>query len=232
LTERSVAAVVVAAGSGTRFVGSTPKQFAELAGRPVALWALDAFREHPAVSLVVAVLSAETAIAPPSWVHESGALVVVGGAERADSVRAGLEACSGHEVVLVHDGARPLVPQDLITRVLGRVEPGTGVVPVLPLADTVKEVDERGAVSRTLPRERLRRVQTPQGFLTAELRRAYARAAATGFRATDDAAIFSQAGGRVVTVPGSEESVKITVSSDLAVVEALARARPGRRVST
>jgi 2-C-methyl-D-erythritol 4-phosphate cytidylyltransferase len=221
LAERTVAAVVVAAGGGTRFGGAAPKQFVELAGRPVAHWAVQAFVEHPAVTTVIVVLPAEAATRVPDWLVESGATVVPGGEERGDSVRAGLDACGGAEVVLVHDGARPLLTADLISRVLARVEPGTGVVPALAVTDTIKEVDGGGAVARTLPRERLRRVQTPQGFVTEELRRAYARTATTGYHGTDDAAVFSEAGGRVVTVAGDEDNLKITVASDLVVADAL-----------
>jgi 2-C-methyl-D-erythritol 4-phosphate cytidylyltransferase len=227
LPDRRVLAVVVAAGAGARFGASLPKQFAELEGRPVALWALSAFLAHPAVDGVIAVVPAAEADRPPEWLGGAGARVVAGGRERADSVRAGLDAAADSDVVLIHDGARPLVPAELISRVLGRVEAGTGVVPALPLTDTVKEVDERGTVARTLPRERLRRVQTPQGFMTDELRRAYARAAVTGFRGTDDAAVFAHAGGRVLTVAGEEETMKITHAADLAVAAALLSLRIG-----
>jgi len=227
LADRSVLAVVVAAGAGGRFGAPVPKQFAELEGLPVALWALRAFLSHPAVDGLIAVVPAAEADRPPGWLEATGARIVAGGRERADSVRAGLDAAADSDVVLIHDAARPLVSAELISRVLGRVEPGTAVVPALPLADTVKEVDERGVIARTLPRERLRRVQTPQGFMTDELRRAYARAAVTGFRGTDDAAVFAHDGGRVLTVAGEEETLKITHAADLAVVSALLSLRIG-----
>lgn len=148
--------------------------------------------------------------------------VIRGGAERTDSVRAGLSEAQGHEFVLVHDAARPLTPPAMIARVVGALHAGAeAVIPVLPVADTVKRVRPDGAVEATVDRADLRAVQTPQGFTVAALRAAYD--AAPGQLATDDAGLVERAGGTVVTVPGDPLAMKITTAFDLRVAQVLAQ---------
>ncbi|BDD80852.1 2-C-methyl-D-erythritol 4-phosphate cytidylyltransferase [Tsukamurella pulmonis] len=148
------------------------------------------------------------------------ARVVVGGAERTDSVRAGLAAAGDAELVLVHDAARPMTPPAMIVRVVDALRAGaSAVIPVLPVADTVKRVDADGAVLATVDRADLRAVQTPQGFTAASLRTAYD--AAPGELATDDAGLVERAGGTVVTVAGDPLAMKITTAFDLRVAQAL-----------
>lgn len=150
------------------------------------------------------------------------ARVVVGGAERTDSVRAGLAAAGSADFVLVHDAARPLTPGSMIERVVSALRAGaSAVIPVLPVADTIKRVGADGAVEATVDRSDLRAVQTPQGFTAAALRAAYD--AAPGALATDDAGLVERAGGTVVTVPGDPLALKITTAFDLRVAEVLAQ---------
>lgn len=164
---------------------------------------------------------------PPDMIERARDLVprariVVGGAERTDSVRAGLAAAGDAELVLVHDAARPLTPAPMIERVVAALRAGaSAVIPVLPVADTIKRVGPDGAVEATVDRADLRAVQTPQGFTAAALRAAYD--AAPGELATDDAGLVERAGGTVVTVPGDPLALKITTAFDLRVAEVLAQ---------
>lgn len=203
-------AVVVAAGSGTRF--GAPKQFADLAGRPVLEWSLDTARR--ACDGVVLVLPADR-IGRAEWEADA---VVVGGATRSASVRAGLDAVpAAATVIAVHDAARPLAPLGLWRAVIAAVVAGAGAaVPAAAVTDTVKEVGPDGHLA-TLDRSRLVAVQTPQAF-RAELIKDVHRA---GGEAPDDAALVEAAGGRVELVPAPAHNLKITSPLDLVVARAL-----------
>ena len=219
--------VVVAAGSGVRLGGPVPKQYRELGGVPMLLRALRPFASHPEVAHVVVVLPQADAARPPRFLAEltGGTLsVVAGGAERSDSVAHGLSAVpAGCTVVLVHDAARPLVDRGIIDSVITAARDGAGAVPALAIGDTVKEADgsETGAprVRRTVPREGLWLVQTPQGFPRALLEEAHARARKEGVRATDDAALVERIGATVVLVPGSRRNFKVTTEEDFLLAE-------------
>jgi 2-C-methyl-D-erythritol 4-phosphate cytidylyltransferase len=206
----SVWAVVVAAGTGARF-GSL-KQYEQLGDRRVLDWALECTR---------AVADGVVLVVPPERAGESepGVDAVVAGADtRAGSVRAGLAAVPHEaEVVVVHDAARPLASVALFQEVVKAVRVGAdGAVPGIPVADTVKVVDD-GQVTETLDRARLVAVQTPQAFAAGMLRRAHEDAA----EGTDCAALVEAAGGRVVVVPGEEANAKITSQHDLLVARSL-----------
>jgi 2-C-methyl-D-erythritol 4-phosphate cytidylyltransferase len=219
-----VVAVVLAAGGSTRMAG-LDKIFAPLRGRPLIYYALKLFEESAAVDVVVVVGAAGT----EDKLRQTAAgfgfrkirAVVAGGAERRDSAAAGLaaaEALAGADAaVLIHDAARPLASAGIIPRLLARLDAADGVVPAVPVADTVKVVEEEtGAVVETLAREKLRAVQTPQAFRLAAVAAAYRAAVAEGWPITDDAAAVERAGGRVVTVPGEKDNFKITYPEDLA----------------
>jgi 2-C-methyl-D-erythritol 4-phosphate cytidylyltransferase len=217
---------VVAAGRGERLGGKVPKQYREIAGVPMLLRALRPFTSHPEVAQVVVALPAEDASSPPDWLAAltGGSLVLVpGGAERSASVAAGLAALSpACEIVLVHDAARPFVGRGLIDAVIQVARTGVGAVPALPLSDTVKETKDptTKAVGRTVPRDRLWRAQTPQGFPRQLLVRAHA--AAGGEAASDDAALVERLGHEVRLVPGSERNLKVTTEEDLRLAEVIA----------
>jgi 2-C-methyl-D-erythritol 4-phosphate cytidylyltransferase len=212
----SVAAVVVAAGQGQRYGG--PKQFAVLNHDTVTTHSVRAARSvAQRVILVV----------PPNYQgNGDGAdVVVIGGATRAASVRAGLEECGDADVIVVHDAARPLATAGLFSSVVDAVLAGAdGAVPGLPISDTVKRIRTEGDVTliaSTEARDELVTVQTPQAFA----RDALIRAHANGDDATDDAALVEASGGRVVIVPGELENVKITVPGDLALAASIALRR-------
>jgi 2-C-methyl-D-erythritol 4-phosphate cytidylyltransferase len=200
----TVWAIVVAAGSGSRFGG--PKQFAELEGRRVVDWALVASRSVADGVVLVVPAAHVTEEAPAADV------VVAGGTTRSASVRAGLAAVpAGADVVLVHDAARPFAAPALFEAVVACVREGAdAAIPGVPITDTVKRVVD-GRVLGTLKREELVAVQTPQAFAADVLRRAHAGAG----EATDDAALVEAAGGRVMVVPGDPANTKITLRTDL-----------------
>ncbi|TFV61835.1 2-C-methyl-D-erythritol 4-phosphate cytidylyltransferase [Geodermatophilus sp. DF01-2] len=214
--------IVAAAGSGLRLGADRPKALVPLADRPLVCWAVDTLRDGGVADVVVAVPGDElTAFAT---VLPLDVRLVVGGATRTASVRAALDAVSdparpAADAVLVHDAARPLTPTDVVARVLAALAGGApAVVPVLPVVDTTVTVDDDGRLTAALPRETLRRVQTPQGFARAALVDAYERLPAE-VELTDDAAVVRAAGVPVTTVPGDERAAKVTVPYDLDLAE-------------
>jgi 2-C-methyl-D-erythritol 4-phosphate cytidylyltransferase len=224
---RDVGVVLVAAGQGTRLGGDTPKQYRLLGGVPVLLRALRPFTSHPDVRHVVVVLPAADAASPPRFLGElagESLTLVAGGVERGDSVAAGLAALRPEcAVVLVHDGARPFVQREVVDAVIGHARAGEAAVAAVPLSDTLKEaaVGDPTRVARTIPRDRLWRAQTPQGFPRDLLLRAHAAAGRTGAAATDDAMLVEACGGTVRLVPDSPHNLKITTAEDLALAERL-----------
>jgi 2-C-methyl-D-erythritol 4-phosphate cytidylyltransferase len=205
-------AVILAGGTGSRF--GAPKQFLDLAGRPVVSWSLEVARHACAGSVLVL---------PPGHDQAWGAdRQVIGGATRSESVRAGLTGVPDDaEVIVVHDAARPLAPLELWHAVISAVVEGAdAAIPAIAVTDTVKEVGPDGRLS-TLDRSRLVAVQTPQAFAAARLREVHA----AGGESTDDAALIELAGGRVVLVDGPTDNLKVTNPSDLIAAEALMAAR-------
>ncbi|MER6091404.1 2-C-methyl-D-erythritol 4-phosphate cytidylyltransferase [Streptomyces bluensis] len=231
------AAVIPAAGRGVRLGPGAPKALRTLSGTPMLIHAVRAMAASRAVSLVVVVAPPDDTAEVKSLLdthalpERTDFLVVPGGGSRQESVKLGLDALPpGIDIVLVHDAARPLVPVDTVDTVIEAVRDGApAVVPALPLADTVKQVqsaDTPGApepVVATLERSRLRAVQTPQGFDRDTLVRAHETVTEN---VTDDASMVEQLGLRVVVVPGHEEAFKVTRPLDLVLAEAvLARRR-------
>ena len=209
-----IAAILVAAGSGSRFGGPSPKQFTTLAGRPVLRWAAEALAPH--VSLLQPV--GETAPIDAALAGLDHLPTVPGGATRQDSVRAGLEALVSYapDVVLVHDAARPHVPAGTVADLLAALRVHRGAIPAVPVADTLKRA-ESGIVAATVPRAGLYRAQTPQAFHFATLLEVHRQPAGPG--ATDDSWLLEQAGHAVAIVPGHEENVKLTIATDAARLE-------------
>lgn len=224
-----IAAVVVAAGRGTRMGPGEAKQLRLLGGRPVVVRALEAVVSAGLTEVVLAVPPGEEGRYRELAAQVSGAriTVVAGGDTRTQSVALALEHVPAHASrVVVHDGARPLASARLFHRVLAA--PGDAVIPALPLTDTVKRVSGARVVE-TLPREQLVRVQTPQAFAAPVLRRAHMAAQAGRTVATDDASLVEALGVPVTWVMGEPENVKITEPLDLVVAEALWRQRAGGR---
>ena len=229
-----VGVVVVAAGAGVRAGPGEPKQFRPILGVPMLLRALRAFTSHPDVRHVIVALPPGYADRPPDWLGKLRGErlgLVPGGAHRADSVRAGLDALSSDStVVLVHDAARPFVSRGTIDAVIARARAGVGAVAAVPATDTLKEVGQGShrptpRIARTVDRERIWRAQTPQGFPRRMLLDAYAQLGSpvNGGAPSDDAEVCERAGFPVELVPDSPYNVKITTADDFRIAEALAR---------
>ncbi|MGI3164748.1 bifunctional 2-C-methyl-D-erythritol 4-phosphate cytidylyltransferase/2-C-methyl-D-erythritol 2,4-cyclodiphosphate synthase [Pseudooceanicola sp. 200-1SW] len=211
------AAIIVAAGRGTRAGGDLPKQWQPLAGRRVADWTLAAIA-RAGLSPIVVVLHPEDMDAP----LPEGVIRVAGGATRDASVRAGLAALDPAEVanVLIHDVARPCVPQAVITDVIAALEAGAeAAAPGLPVTDALWRGDA-GLVTGTAPRDGLFRAQTPQGFRLGPLLAAHA---AHPGGAADDVEVARAAGIGVAITPGAEDNLKITHPGDFARAERILR---------
>ncbi|HUB15555.1 MAG TPA: bifunctional 2-C-methyl-D-erythritol 4-phosphate cytidylyltransferase/2-C-methyl-D-erythritol 2,4-cyclodiphosphate synthase [Acetobacteraceae bacterium] len=208
-----IAAILVAAGSGSRFGAEMPKQFLVLAGKPVIRHAAEALAAHAPLLQPVG----ETAPIAAALAGIEHLPVVPGGAVRQDSVRAGLEALVPHapDIVLVHDAARPLIPAGTVPALLAALESAPGAIPALPVADTLKRAVD-GRISATVSRDGLFRAQTPQAFRFHALLEAH-HAGIQG--ATDDASLLEAAGAAVAIVPGAEDNIKLTYPEDLVRLE-------------
>jgi 2-C-methyl-D-erythritol 4-phosphate cytidylyltransferase len=218
-------AVVPAAGSGQRLAAGVPKAFFHLDGRTLVERAVSGLLESGVVDRVVVAVPADRT-GQAKLILGREATVVAGGANRSESVGRALAAVAEEanpNFVLVHDAARALTPPDLVVRVVEALRAGhSAVVPALPLSDTVKTVDDNGVVLATPERAALRAVQTPQGFTTELLLRAYQHAAdPTGPDFTDDAAIVEHIGGQVQIVDGDPLAFKITTRLDILLAQAI-----------
>jgi len=218
----TIVAIVPAAGSGERLAAGVPKAFYQLEGQTLVERAVAGLLESGVVDRVVVAVPAER-IDEAKRVLGDRAIVVAGGADRTESVNLALAALAGDpEFVLVHDAARALTPPALVARVVDALRAGNGaVVPALPLSDTIKAVDANGVVLGTPERAGLRAVQTPQGFATDVLLRAYRRAGTADF--TDDASLVEHLGGQVQVVDGDPLAFKITTQLDLLLAQAIVR---------
>lgn len=228
-TQAAVAALVVAGGRGLRAGFDAPKQYRRLGGSPVLRQALAPFLATSKIARIAVVIGAgdeaRYADAVAGFSDERLAAPTLGGATRQDSVRLGLEALQAQGfrgTVLVHDAARPFLSEALVRSAVQAVRAATvAAIPVLPVTDTIKRLDETGRIAETPPRDRLVSVQTPQAFAFEPLLSAHRRAAAEGRGGfTDDAALMEWAGHPVATFPGEPANMKLTHPEDFARAEA------------
>jgi len=225
-----VTAIVPAAGGGTRLAAPLPKQYLPLAGVPMLVRTLQALlRSRRVDSLILVVPPGQEERCRTEILEPFGLDVdpmIPGGADRQASVYAGLlRAPVATDLILVHDGARPLVTTALIhAAVAAAAEVGAAVVAV-PVTDTIKMADPDGRVVESPPRGRLWAAQTPQVFRAALLRQAHEAALRDGFRGTDDSALVERLGHPVQLVAGSPENLKITTTADLVLADQILRAR-------
>jgi 2-C-methyl-D-erythritol 4-phosphate cytidylyltransferase len=212
-------AVIVAAGHSSR-MGGVDKLLLPLGGRPLLAHSLATIASHPAVDRVAVVCSEGNLDEASSLatVEAPSAAVVLGGARRRDSVRAGVEALSGIDHVIIHDGARPFVTPPMIDSVLAGARLTGAALCAIPMPDTVKRANLSGLVRSTVSREGLWLAQTPQAFQVDLLLRAHQ---ASDIDATDDASLVELLGEPVRIVLGSARNLKITLPEDLALAEAL-----------
>jgi 2-C-methyl-D-erythritol 4-phosphate cytidylyltransferase len=222
--DEAVVAIVLGAGTGERLGTGEPKAFLEVAGRPLLSWASEAAAATPGIGSIV-VTAPEGGEARARGCLDGLAVpfrVVTGGATRQASVRAALTAVPGSvQVIVVHDAARPFASAALFSRVVETVRRGAdGAVPILPVADTVKRLED-GRVVATVDRDALGLAQTPQAFRAEMLRAAHDLAAEAGVVATDDAALLEETAD-VRAVEGEANNVKITTPADLDRANAMA----------
>ncbi|MBI5599921.1 MAG: 2-C-methyl-D-erythritol 4-phosphate cytidylyltransferase [Deltaproteobacteria bacterium] len=228
-------AIIPSAGKGLR-LGLGKKPWVSVLGRPMLAHTLTAFEKCPVIGAVVVVsMSSDAGRIRKNIIKKYGfkkvASVVAGGKERQDSVRRGLDAAAAidgkWDMVVVHDCARPLVTPKLINdTVMAAIKKGSAIAAV-PLKDTVKEISG-GTVKRTIPRDTLRAVQTPQAFKLPILKKAYETAGKDGFRATDCSSLVERLGKKIAVVEGSYENIKITTQEDLAFAENILRRRSAK----
>jgi 2-C-methyl-D-erythritol 4-phosphate cytidylyltransferase/2-C-methyl-D-erythritol 2,4-cyclodiphosphate synthase len=213
------AAIVVAAGSGSRAGGA--KQWRALGGRPVVRWSVEALLKAGAEDVVIVVSTGSEAEAQTALAGLSGWRLATGGDTRAASVRHGLQALGGpgDRPVLIHDAARPLLEAAVIRRLIEALDDADGALPALPVADSLRRAED-GLVSGVAERDGLWRAQTPQAFRYQAIVDAYA-AWPEAEAATDEAAVLERAGGRVRIVQGDARLMKLTFSEDFAMAEAL-----------
>jgi 2-C-methyl-D-erythritol 4-phosphate cytidylyltransferase len=217
-------AIIAAAGAGTRMASDRPKQFLQLAGRPVIFHTLKVFEECDSIDEVILVVPAAESAGFLSLAVKYGvrklARVVPGGATRADSVKRGLLAirAATAEIIAVHDGVRPFVTADEISRTVAAAKADGAAILVAPVTDTIKQVSDEQVV-KTLDRSSLRRALTPQCFRYELLRDAYQHADVNDPSLTDESALVEQLGRRVSIVEGSARNIKITTLEDLVIAE-------------
>jgi 2-C-methyl-D-erythritol 4-phosphate cytidylyltransferase len=220
-------AIIAAAGSGNRMASTRPKQFLELAGKPIIFHTLKPFEECDSIDEVIVVLPAEESAGFLSMAGKLGlrklTKVIPGGITRADSVRRGLQAIRSAtaEIVAVHDGVRPFVTVDEIEETVAVARISGAAILVAPATDTIKEVSDTGDVIRTIDRKQLRHALTPQCFRFDLLRRAFDGADVNDATITDESYLVEKLGERVTIVEGSARNVKITTKADLAIAEAI-----------
>jgi 2-C-methyl-D-erythritol 4-phosphate cytidylyltransferase len=229
-----VVAVIPSAGGGRRFGSSVQKQFLTLAGKPLLVHTLEPFQRSPWIQEILLVVPQEwvdkildSIVRPYGLTKVKNA--VAGGAQRQDSVRLGLEALGPvWDVVVIHDGARPFITQDLIARCVQETLIHGATLLGVPAVDTIKEVDSTGRVQNTLNRERLWMVQTPQSFRYKLALRAHQDARDAAVTGTDDASLVERLGHEVRVLMGSYDNIKVTTPRDLILGEAIIRQRAGQ----
>ncbi len=215
--------IIVAAGSGQRFAGSQPKQFVPVLGKPLIIHTLERFESCPAVDEIVLVLSEDgrREFETINLKFEISKLksIVVGGATRTESVKNGLEAVnSASDIVAVHDGARPLVSVDEITRTIGKAKETGAACLVAEVTDTIKQIDGEH-ISHTIERENLRRALTPQAFRYNILCNAF-EGVELDESVTDECYLVEKLGVKIAVVEGSARNIKITRAEDMVLAEA------------
>jgi len=218
-----VSAIIPAAGQGVRLGGSVPKQFLHLKGKPILAHTLEALQNSGLVdSIILVVPENELKQTRDQWLTNPPLVkkVIAGGKKRQDSVANGFrELDSDTDIVLVHDGVRPFVSSKMIRETLKVASECGAAITAIPVNDTIKQANEAEFVERTLDREKLRRVQTPQAFQYDLLKKAFAKASADSYYGTDEASLIEYIGEPVKIVNGSELNIKITRKEDLVLAE-------------
>jgi len=216
--EQKVFAIIVASGKGLRF--GQRKQYVYLKGKQVLEYSVETFNSHPLIDEIILILDSPVQGEPFKDKYDKVKEIVKGGERRTDSVYSGLRKinCNEEDLILIHDGVRPLVSRDLITRVIEKAKEKNAAIPVIAIEDTVKFCEE-DRVIKTLERDKIFRVQTPQAFTWKILKEAFDKAYSEGYAGTDEAYLVEKLGLKVYTVEGDIRNIKITTPFDLKLVE-------------
>lgn len=224
-----VTAIVPAAGRGMRMGEDISKQYLPLAGKPILAHTLASLEQCPAIDEVILAVRGKEVAHCQEVVVEKFALkkvkeIIPGGEHRQDSVYNALKRIRPNcELVLIHDSVRPFLTEELILRTIEETELHGAVAAAVPLTDTIKQGNGRGFVEKTLNRDELWSIQTPQGFKYNLIQKAYSQAYEDGFYGTDDASLVERMGHPVKIIEGSPENIKITTPEDLIIAEAILR---------
>jgi 2-C-methyl-D-erythritol 4-phosphate cytidylyltransferase len=237
-----VTAIVPSAGLGKRFGPDTNKPFQILDGKPLVVWSLETLESVDEIEEIIPILKEgdreKASEVIGKYKLSKVKKMAAGGKERQDSVYNGLKLVeNGTGIILIHDGARPFIDKALIQDALRQMldilkhgEDCDGVVLGVPVKDTIKEV-KKGIVKKTLRRDSLWAIQTPQVFLYSSLAKAFEKAIREGFYSTDDAALVEKYGGKVRVIMGSYRNIKITTLEDLTVAEYFLRESDRKKIS-
>ena len=227
--DRKIIAIVPSAGLGTRFDSSQKKTFVKVGSVPLFICTLKRLHIEKLIDEIIPVLRQEDIDRGYELIKENSLSrikrIARGGAERQDSIYRALNliekdaAVNKNSFVLIHDGVRPYIPTGMIDNLIDAIKDVDGVIPGIPLKDTIKEIDSAGNVVATLDREKIRAVQTPQFFSFKSIKKAYDKAYEDRYYATDDAALIERAGGRIRIIDGSPFNVKETTPEDLDIVK-------------
>lgn len=222
----TITAIIPAGGAGLRMNQSQPKQFCELAGIPILVHTIRAFQKVDAIDHIVLVVPTEYVNQSQQLIGQYGLekihAVVTGGILRQNSVKIGLDNVPGDtEFVAVHDGARPLVSPDIITKCIEQAQQSGAAIAAIPVKDTLKSAGNNNIIKNTIDRSKLWQAQTPQVVRTALLKKAFTAAEKDGFEGTDEASLLEHISCPVSLVEGSEQNIKITRPEDLLIAEAL-----------
>ncbi|HCS75393.1 MAG TPA: 2-C-methyl-D-erythritol 4-phosphate cytidylyltransferase [Clostridiales bacterium] len=226
-----VTAVILAAGKGLRMGGLLPKQFQELAGRPMLVHALEAFDAAPSVNAIVIVSSEEELIREKilkHWLIKKPIFFAEGGRERQYSVWNALNAIENSELVVIHDGVRPLVQVRVIEESIAAARQFGAAAAGMPSKDTIKEVNEQGFSIRTPDRSRLWMIHTPQAFKFSLLKDAHLKARQESWLGTDDSSLVERMGHPVKLIEAGYDNIKITTPEDLVVASHILKCRNGK----
>lgn len=222
-------AVILAAGLGKRMQAGHNKQFIEICGQSVLTHTLTVFAQIPEIAKIVLVVRAgeeDTCRNMIPEIAESKTVLAIGGKERQDSVHNGIRAITWEcEYILIHDGARPLITEEVIRRTLLAAQNSGAAICAVPVKDTIKQADSDGNVLATIPRESLWAVQTPQVFRANLIRRAYENAYVHNHYGTDDASLVEYLGEKIKIVTGDYENIKITTPEDIPTAEQILQKR-------
>lgn len=222
----NVAAIIVAAGSGSRMGSDIPKQFMEVGGKPVLAYTLDKFQNCTKIDEIIIVTRSDSIVLCKSIVDTYGyskvSVITEGGSTRQQSVKLGLAQMSSEPgYVLIHDGARPMIAIDTISKCIDSVVEHNAAAVGVPMKDTVKYSDNGKFITKTVDRSRLWLIQTPQAFEKNLILQCHERADSEGFDATDDCMLAEHFGINVALVEGEYENIKITSPSDIYIMEGL-----------